>query len=155
MRNPVADMGSVVIIDHFRAPKCERCAGNRGLEMQLQSGQPIFAVSDGVISYHGEVGRTKYLVLLTDNNRRITYGKIAQSTLRRGDRVLAGQQIATSGPNLYFGVREVTGSAVRYIDPLTYLTAARGVQGRAVLISGASVFWTRPSTGQIAGNPQC
>ena len=155
MLNPVADMGSVVIIDYFRAPKCERCAGNRGIEMQLQSGQPIFAVSDGVISYHGEVGRTKYLVLLTDNNRRITYGKIAQSTLRRGDRVLAGQQIATSGPNLYFGVREVSGSAVRYVDPLTYLTAARGVQGRAVLISGASVFLIRPSTGQIAGKLQC
>lgn len=155
MRNPVADMSGVAIIDYFRVPKCERCAGNRGVELQLQSGQPIFAVSNGVISYHGEVGRTKYLVLLTDNNRRITYGKIVQSMLRRDDRVLAGQQIATSGPNLYFGVREVSGSAVQYVDPLTYLTFTRDVQGRAVLVSGASVFWTGPSTGQIAGNSQC
>ena len=155
MHNPVADMGDVVIIDYFREPKCGRCAGNRGVELLLQSGQPIFAASDGVISYNGEVGRTKYLVLLTDNNRRITYGKIAQSMLRRGDRVLAGQQIATSGPNLYFGVREVWGSAVRYVDPLTYLTVTRDVQGIAVLVNGASGFWTGTSTGQITGDSQC
>ncbi len=135
MRNPVADMRSVAIIGYFRAPMCERCAGNRGVELRLQSGQPIFAVSDGVISYYGEVGRTKYLVLLTDNNRRITYGKIARSMKRRGDRVLAGQQIATSGSNLYFGVREVSGSAVQYVDPMNYLANATTNSQKAVLIS--------------------
>ena len=155
MHSPVADMSSVVIVDYFRAPKCERCAGNRGIELQLQSGQPIFAVSNGVISYYGEVGRTKYLVLLTDNNRRITYGKIVQSMLRRGDRVLAGQQVANSGPTLYFGVREVSGSVVQYVDPLKYLTNTGDVQVKAVLISGASVFSNGPSTGRIAGNSQC
>ena len=94
MRSPIANFNTELIVDYFRAPKCEQCSGNRGIEMQIQRGQPIFAVADGVVSFRGEVNRTKYLVILTTNNRRITYGKISVSKVRAGDRVIAGQQIA-------------------------------------------------------------
>ena len=135
LRNPVADSADAVIIDHFRVPKCERCSGNRGIELQLRTSQPIFAATDGVMSFRGEVNRTKYLVLLTDNNRRITYGKILESKVRVGDRVVAGQQIAISGPNLYFSIREYSGGVVQYLDPMKYLADAVTNHRKAVLIS--------------------
>ena len=138
IRSPVANFSTDLIVDYFRAPKCEQCSGNRGIELQLQRGQAIFAAADGVVSFRGEVNRTKYLVILTNNNHRITYGKIAVSDVRAGDRVFAGQQIAESGENLYFGIRQVVNGVAQYLDPLMFLaTTARG-GGRAVLISDVS-----------------
>ena len=135
LRSPVADLTQAVIIDYFRAPKCEQCSGNRGIELQLPTGQPIFAAADGVIIFRGEVNRTKYLVLLTNNNRRITYGKISESKVRVGERVVAGQEIAKSGQNLYFGIREFSGGVAQYLDPMKYFENAETNNRRAVLIS--------------------
>ncbi|MDA2968352.1 MAG: M23 family metallopeptidase [Actinomycetota bacterium] len=140
MRSPVANFDDVVIIDYFRAPKCEQCSGNRGIELQLKTGESIFAVADGVISFRGEVNRIKYLVLLTTNNRRITYGKVAEIKVRAGERVVAGQQIAKSGPNLYFGIREFSGGVAQYLDPMKFLANATTNHARAVLISDEDGF---------------
>ncbi|NCU86876.1 MAG: hypothetical protein EBV58_03590 [Actinobacteria bacterium] len=46
MRSPIANIKDAVITDYFRAPKCEQCSGNRGIELQLNPGEPIFAVAD-------------------------------------------------------------------------------------------------------------
>jgi murein DD-endopeptidase MepM/ murein hydrolase activator NlpD len=154
LRNPVQDMSSVVVIDQFRAPKCEQCAGNRGIELQLESAQPILAASDGVISYSGEVGRIKYLVLLTRDNKKITYGRIAETKLRAGDVVYAGQQIAMSGLRLYFGVREPSNGATRdgaqYVDPMPYLAGLTKARNLAVLVSGSAM-----DQGKNSANHQC
>ncbi len=140
LQSPVTNFSRVVIVDFFRAPKCEQCAGNRGIELQLKAGEPILAVSDGMISFRGEVNRTKYLVLLTTNNRRITYGKIVASNVRVGDRVVAGQEIAVSGQNLYFGIREFSGGVVRYLDPMKHFANTTTNRSRAVLISDDDGF---------------
>jgi len=154
LRNPVQDMSSVVVIDQFRAPKCEQCAGNRGIELQLESAQPILAASDGVISYSGEVGRIKYLVLLTRDKKKITYGRIAETKLRAGDVVYAGQQIAMSGLRLYFGVREPSNGATRdgaqYVDPMPYLAGFTKSRNLAVLVSGSAM-----DQGKNSANHQC
>ena len=138
MRSPIANFSTDLIVDYFRAPKCEQCSGNRGIELQLQRGQPVFAVADGVVSFRGEVNRTKYLVILTNNNHRITYGKIAVSNVRAGDRVFAGQQVAESGENLYFGIRQVVNGVAQYLDPMMFLATTASGGGRAVLISDVS-----------------
>ena len=147
-------MSSVVVIDQFRAPKCEQCAGNRGIELQLESAQRILAASDGVISYSGEVGRIKYLVLLTRDNKKITYGRIAETKLRAGDVVYAGQQIAMSGLRLYFGVREPSNGATRdgaqYVDPVPYLAGFTKARNLAVLVSGSAM-----DQGKNSANHQC
>ena len=147
-------MSSVVVIDQFRAPKCEQCAGNRGIELQLENAQPILAASDGVISYSGEVGRIKYLVLLTRDKKKITYGRIAETKLRAGDVVYAGQQIAMSGLRLYFGVRGPGNGATRdgaqYVDPMPYLAGFTKSQNLAVLVSGSAM-----DQGKNSANHQC
>ena len=135
IQSPVANFSTDLIVDYFRAPKCEQCSGNRGIELQLQRGQAIFAAVDGVVSFRGEVNRTKYLVILTANNRRITYGKISASNVRVGDRVFAGQKIAESGEGLYFGIREIPNGVALYLDPMVYLATNSKNAKRAVLIS--------------------
>ena len=156
MRSPIANFNTELIVDFFRAPKCEQCSGNRGIEMQIQRGQPIFAVADGVVSFRGEVNRTKYLVILTTNNRRITYGKISVSKVRAGDRVIAGQQIAESGESLYFGIREVVNGVVQYLDPMLFLAPNGFTTKRAVLISDVLTSDRSGLAGVKSGvNSQC
>jgi murein DD-endopeptidase MepM/ murein hydrolase activator NlpD len=156
MLSPIANIEDAVITDHFRAPKCEQCSGNRGIELRLQRGQALYAVADGVVSFRGEVNRTKYLVILTKNNRRITYGKISVSNVRVGDRVLAGQQIAVSGESLYFGIREVVGGVVQYLDPMLFLAKTSTSAKRAVLISDNLIIDWSGSVGiKYPLNSQC
>ena len=156
MRSPIANFNTELIVDYFRAPKCEQCSGNRGIEMQIQRGQPIFAVADGVVSFRGEVNRTKYLVIFTTNNRRITYGKISVSKVRAGDRVIAGQQIAESGESLYFGIREVANGVVQYLDPMVFLAPNGITTKRAVLISDVLTSDRSGLAGVKSGvNSQC
>ena len=135
IRSPVSNFSTDLIVDYFRAPKCEQCSGNRGIELQLQRGQAIFAAADGIVSFRGEVNRTKYLVILTANNRRITYGKFSVSNVRAGDRVFAGQKVAESGESLYFGIRETVDGVAQYLDPMVYLVTNSKSAKRAVLIS--------------------
>ena len=144
---PINSPFSATIQDPFRQPSCERCAGNRGIEYNTQPGTPISAGSSGTISFYGQVGGTKYLVIKTTAGRRLTYGSIASTNLRLGAAVLAGQIIGATGTTLYFGVRETSLLkdkysdiyATLYVDPAKYLTRNSQVSSRAILVSGAGV----------------
>ena len=142
---PINAPFSATIRDPFRQPSCERCAGNRGIEYNTQPGTPITAGANGTVSFYGQVGGTKYLVIRTTAGRRLTYGSIASTNLRLGNAVIAGQTIGTTGATLYFGVRETSLSNNRYtdiytavyVDPAKYLTGNSPFFSRAFLVSGA------------------
>lgn len=138
--SPIATPHIASIIDPFRQPSCERCAGNRGIEYSTKIGTPIVASANGTISFYGMVGGKRYLVIRTAAGRRLTYGSIANSTVRTGDTVLAGQIIGTTGSMLYFGVRE---NGIRgysyvdvYVDPAKYLSQYMRTSHRAILVNG-------------------
>lgn len=76
------------------------------------------------------------MVIRTNAGRRLTYGSIANSTLRTGDDVLAGQIIGTTGSMLYFGVRENSIYVDIYVDPAKYLSQNTRTLRRAVLVNG-------------------
>ena len=82
------------------------------------------------------VGGKRYLVIRTNAGRRLTYGSIADSTLRTGDDVLAGQIIGTTGSMLYFGVRENSSQGYIYVDPAKYLSQNTQTSNRAILVNG-------------------
>jgi murein DD-endopeptidase MepM/ murein hydrolase activator NlpD len=86
------------------------------------------------------VGGKRYLVIRTNAGRRLTYGSIANSTLRTGDDVLAGQIIGTTGSMLYFGVRENSIQGYIYVDvyvdPAKYLSQNTRTSNRAILVNG-------------------
>jgi len=94
------------------------------------------------------VGGKRYLVIRTNAGRRLTYGSIANSTLRTGDDVLAEQIIGTTGSMLYFGVRENSIQGYIYVDPAKYLSQNTQTLRRAVLVNGLSSQLAGPQASQ-------
>ena len=150
--SPIATPHIASIVDPFRQPSCERCAGNRGIEYSTKIGTPIIASANGTISFYGMVGGKRYLVIRTNAGRRLTYGSIANSRLRTGDDVLAGQIIGTTGSMLYFGVRENSIQGYNYVDvyvdPAKYLSQNTQTLRRAVLVNGLASQLVGPQASQ-------
>lgn len=105
------------VTDPFRAPRCEWCAGNRGIEYGPTPGQAVTAVADGTVEFAGSVAGTRYVVVAHVDGLRATYGRLGTTTVRRGDTVRAGRRVGTTGTAFYFGVRR--GDVP--VDPTPYL----------------------------------
>jgi murein DD-endopeptidase MepM/ murein hydrolase activator NlpD len=94
------------VTDPFRMPPCVWCPGNRGIEFGPTPGQQVRAVAAGTVTFAGTVAGTRYVVVEHADGLRATYGRLADSALRRGDRVLAGQVVGTTTDRFYFGLRD-------------------------------------------------
>lgn len=105
------------VVDPFRPPPCPWCPGNRGLEYRTTPGDPARSVSTGVVTFSGSVAGTRYVVVGDGRGRRITYGRLASTTVRQGQRVSAGTVVGRLAGEFFFGVR-IDG---RYVDPAPYL----------------------------------
>lgn len=113
-RPPVAGR----IVEPFREPACHYCAGHRGVRFSVgvagRGGERVMAVAGGAVTFAGVVAGVRYVVVQHDDGRRATYGDLAVMRVRSGQRVVAGQALATtSRDGLYFGLR----AGERYIDP--------------------------------------
>jgi len=108
------------IVDHFRDPGCRWCAGNRGLEYDVDPGTPVRALAAGTVTFAGVVAGTRYVVIAHADGRRATYGQLAATTLAGGHAVAAGAVVGTSTAGLYVGLRE--GDV--YVDPEPYIGRA-------------------------------
>ena len=129
---PVAPVRGVVI-DGFRAPACQRCAGHRGVTIATTMGTPVRAVTAGVIVFVGQVAGVLYVVKDIGRGVRVTYGQLGSSSIVVGSSVEAGQAIGVSSGRLYLGVR-VHGS---YVNPLQFLGFGHGrLVGRGSVIVG-------------------
>ena len=129
---PVAPVRGVVI-DGFRAPACQRCAGHRGVTIATTMGTPVRAVTSGVIVFVGRVAHVLYIVEDIGRGARVTYGHLGSSGVEVGSRVEAGQGIGVASDRLYLGVR-VHGS---YVNPLQFLGFGHGhLVGRGSVIVG-------------------
>ncbi|WP_405168160.1 M23 family metallopeptidase [Nocardia sp. NBC_01499] len=102
-----------------------------GVDIAAPIGTPIVAVEDGtVISSGPAAGFGMWVRLLGDDGTITVYGHINTSLVNIGQRVLAGDQIATvgnrgeaTGPHCHF---EVWLNGTNRIDPLPWL-ATRGI----------------------------
>jgi murein DD-endopeptidase MepM/ murein hydrolase activator NlpD len=108
---------SAPVVDPFRAPPCPWCPGNRGIEYATVPGTTVRAVATGRVTFSGVVARARYVVVEIASGWRITYGHLADSRLRHGDRVAAGAVVGTSSERLHLGVRD----GERYLDPSPHL----------------------------------
>ena len=93
------------VADPFRAPACRWCAGNRGIEYAVRAGTTVRAVATGVVTYSGAVAGTRYVVIDIGAGRRVTYGRLSSTRVRRGDRVVARTPVGTASGTLFFGLR--------------------------------------------------
>lgn len=105
----------------FEAPACTWCAGNRGLEYAPGRGTPVAAAAAGTVVFSGSVAGVQYVVVQQVDGRKATYGRLLERAVATGERVEAGDVVAASGDELFFGLRE--GS--RYVDPAPFLGGAR------------------------------
>jgi murein DD-endopeptidase MepM/ murein hydrolase activator NlpD len=102
-----------------------------GIDLANSIGTPIVAVSDGVVVEAGPAAGYGMLVKLRHADGTVTlYGHINTTLVSVGQRVMAGDQIATmgnrgnsTGPHLHF---EVLQGGTERIDPVPWL-AKRGI----------------------------
>ena len=102
-----------------------------GIDLANSIGTPIFAVSDGVVIDAGPAAGYGMLVKLRHADGTVTlYGHVNTTLVSVGQRVMAGDQIATmgnrgnsTGPHLHF---EVLQGGTERIDPVPWL-AKRGL----------------------------
>jgi murein DD-endopeptidase MepM/ murein hydrolase activator NlpD len=106
-------------------------AMHQGVDMAAPIGTPIYAVEDGTVISAGPASGFGMWVRLQHADGTITvYGHVNTATVSVGQRVEAGDQIATvgnrgysTGPHCHF---EVWKDGVTKIDPLPWL-ASRGI----------------------------
>jgi len=122
-----------VLIDRFREPPCPYCAGNRGLEYRVGGRAAVSAVAAGEVTWVGQVAGVRYVVVGLANGWQLTYGRLASTPLRRGDRVVSGSIVGRAERGFYFGLR-VDG---RYRDPEPYLGRLVG-RPRLIPVDGAA-----------------
>ncbi|NBO32849.1 MAG: M23 family metallopeptidase [Actinobacteria bacterium] len=97
---------NATVIEGFRAPACERCAGNRGIEYVVAS-STVSAGAPGQVVFAGAVGGRNYVVVrhADDPRVRITYGRLASLAVQQGDEVQVGATLGHTMGELYVGVR--------------------------------------------------
>ncbi len=101
------------VVDPFRPPPRPWEAGNRGVEYASEPGAAVGAAADGEVVFAGPVAGALHVVVLHADGIRTSYSFLRSIGVHRGDRVVQGQQVGTSGERLHFGAR--AGDA--YIDP--------------------------------------
>jgi murein DD-endopeptidase MepM/ murein hydrolase activator NlpD len=109
------------VVDPFRAPACQFCPGNRGLEYEPAIGTKVVAAAAGVVTFSGLVAGVRYVVVEQDDGRLATYGRLAAAKVVVGASVAVGDQIGTTTERFYFGLRD----GDQYIDPAPFLGTLR------------------------------
>jgi murein DD-endopeptidase MepM/ murein hydrolase activator NlpD len=120
-----------VVVDPFREPGCVWCPGNRGIEYEVEPGAAVRAVAAGTVTFSGEVAGERYVVVELASGWKLTYGRVASTTLAPGAPVARGMIVARTSGRFLFGLR-IDGE---YADPAPFLGAEVG-RWRLVPIDG-------------------
>ena len=105
------------VTDPYRGPACVWCPGNRGIEYEVTQDSIVRAVAAGVVTYTGQIAGERYLVVELASGWRLTYGRIASTSLSAGDVVVTGSIVARTSDRFFFGLRIDDA----YADPAPYL----------------------------------
>jgi murein DD-endopeptidase MepM/ murein hydrolase activator NlpD len=108
-----------------------------GIDIAVPWGTPVHAAMAGRVEYAGwESGYGYTVVLLHDGGLRTLYAHLARMSVRAGEQVAQGAQIAeagatgnATGPHLHFEVRTAPQVVV---DPLAYLNGVPASELRTV-----------------------
>lgn len=109
------------VVDSFRPPAHVGAPGNRGLEYDPESGQPVWASAGGEVVFAGQVARNRFVTVLHGDGLRTSYGYLSWMAVAEGDMVSPGQLLGTTSERFFFSVR--TGD--QYLDPALVLSSGR------------------------------
>lgn len=127
------------VADPFREPPCPWCAGNRGIEFDIDGDVVVRAAASGRIEFVGSVADVRYVVVRLTNGWRHTYGQLASTPLELGGVVLAGGAIGRASGTFFFGLR----IGDEYADPAPFIGTLRG-RPRLIPIDGTPARPTPP-----------
>jgi Peptidase family M23 len=113
------------IVRGFDPPDSPYGAGHRGIDIAAVLQTVVLAPDNGIVTFAGKVGGRLFLTIDHGGGLTSTSSWLTSVLVRKGDRVVRGQPVATTGwghadlsvPHLHFGVR-LDGA---YVDPLAYL----------------------------------
>ena len=109
------------VVDPFRPPDTPYAPGNRGIDYAPEPGTPVSAAAEGTVAFAGQVGGALHVTVLHPDGIRTSYSFLQSLSVRRGDRVAQGQELARAGPRLHFGAR----LGDDYLDPRLLLSEGR------------------------------
>jgi len=97
-----------------------------GIDFRANTGTPVLASLDGVVSFTGENWLYgKHIIISHSNGYKTMYGHLNSFSVKKGDRVTRGKKIAESGntgystgPHLHFGIYDKNN---KLINPLELL----------------------------------
>jgi hypothetical protein len=115
------------VVDPFRPPTTPYAPGNRGIDYATAPGTPVTAAAAGIVAFAGSVGGALHVTVLHPDGIRTSYSFVQSISVRRGDRVTQGQELARAGSSLHFGAR----LGDEYLDPRRLLSG-RGGHARLV-----------------------
>ncbi len=119
-----APLHPLAVTRTFEKPPTPYAAGHRGVDLSGRPAEPVLAAADGEVSFAGMLAG-RGVVVVVHGDLRTTYEPV-RATVRRGTRVIAGQQIATLDPGhagcpaaacLHWGL--LRGQV--YLDPMALL----------------------------------
>ena len=122
----------------FGAPGPEWPGGHAGIDFNGETGDPIFAATDGRVNYaefnYGGYGNL--IMILRNDGTETRYAHLSKILVKNGERVKAGDLIGrmgstgdSSGSHLHFEVR--VGPVPTPVDPASLWTGSRlGVPGK-------------------------
>ena len=124
---------NATVVDPFRAPACERCAGNRGIEFALAT-STVVAGAPGQVVFAGAVGGRNYVVIRHrhDPQVRVTYGGLRSVAVQPNEVVRVGTTLGEIDGLLFVGLRV----GETYINPASHISAAHA--GGATKHAGAT-----------------
>jgi murein DD-endopeptidase MepM/ murein hydrolase activator NlpD len=113
------------VIRGFDPPEQPYGTGHRGIDIGADPGTPVRAAEDGVVAFAGPIGGSLFVSLDHADGIRTTYSWLSTVAVSRGQEVLRGAILGTTGgghprvepPHLHFGAR----IGETYIDPMTLL----------------------------------
>jgi septal ring factor EnvC (AmiA/AmiB activator) len=101
------------IVDPWRPPSTPYGPGNLGVDIGARAGAIVVSPADGVISFAGAVGNSRFVVVASSDGIRITVGFLVTVRVRTGQIVRRGQPIGTAGRSVHVGAR----IGDDYVDP--------------------------------------
>lgn len=111
------------VVDGFRRPSAPWGPGNRGIDYGTSPGTPVTASADGEVVFAGPVAGSLHVVVLHADGIRTSYSFLQATSVRRGQRIPAGQAIGIAGASLHFGAR----AGDVYLDPTGLLAGSQPV----------------------------
>jgi murein DD-endopeptidase MepM/ murein hydrolase activator NlpD len=113
------------VIQPFDPPEDPYGSGHRGIDIAAPVGTAVLGTAAGVVTFAGPVGGRLFLTIDHGDGLESTYSWLSSLLVRKGDPVVAGQPVATTGwghpaaavPHLHLGVKLHDA----YVDPLAYL----------------------------------